>query len=216
MEWLGIEHIMVTVWGYPISYVEFVGTLTGLLSVWFAARSHILTWPFGLVNVFCFGIVFYQVNLYADMFLQMYFFAMSVYGWWLWQKQEAEKLRIIQLSRRSRLLLTASLFIATAGLGTFIKYIHILLPQFFLLPSSYPYIDTFIAAISVLATILLARKVIENWVLWILIDILSVGLYAKKGVLLISIEYVVFLCLATWGLINWLKLYRNEKRIGTG
>jgi nicotinamide mononucleotide transporter len=83
-------------------------------------------------------------------------------------------------------------------------------------PASYPFLDTFVAVLSIIATILLAQKKIENWWLWIIADVISVGLYAKKMVLFISIEYFVFLCLASVGLLMWLKIMRNEKRLSIG
>lgn len=105
---------------------------------------------------------------------------------------------------------------STVTLGSFIQNIHTIFLNVFQKPASYPYIDTFIAVLSVLATVLLAKRILENWCLWIVVDVLSVGLYAAKGVMLISIEYVIFLCIASFGLYNWLRLKNDEKRIIAG
>ena len=78
-EIFSLDYIIVEFWDYPMSLIEIFGTITGLITVWFAARNNIITWPFGLVNVSSFFIIFWQVNLYADMFLQVYFFSMSIY-----------------------------------------------------------------------------------------------------------------------------------------
>ncbi len=86
-----IDSIFFTVLNYPVSYVEFIGTLAGLISVWLAAKSSIWTWATGLVNVICFFVIFYQVQLYSDMLLQAYFFAMSIYGWIVWGKQDKQE-----------------------------------------------------------------------------------------------------------------------------
>ena len=79
-----INYVLVQIGDYPLSLIEFLGTLTGLISVWLASRGNILTWPTGLLNVIAFFALFYQVRLYSDMVLQVYFFGMSIYGWWFW------------------------------------------------------------------------------------------------------------------------------------
>lgn len=216
-ELFNVNTIFFKVLGYPISYVEFVGTTTGLVSVLLAAKSNIWTWAIGLVNVACFFLIFYQVQLYSDMFLQIYFFITSIYGWIIWSKQnEKKEISIRLLSRKPRVVLALIIFFATLLLGTLIKDIHTILPSVFQQPASYPYIDTFIAVLSVLATVLLAKRFLENWILWIAVDVLSIGLYALKGVKLISIEYFIFLCIASFGFYNWYKLRRNENGISAG
>ena len=89
----------------------------------------------------------------------------------------------------------------------------LLVPQIFEKPASYPYIDTFIAVSSVLAVVLLARRIFETWVLWILVDITSIGLYRVKGVKLIALEFVIFLALAMLGVISWYRLWRKEENV---
>lgn len=89
LDFLNINNICLTPFGYPLSYVELVGILTGLLSVWLAAKSHILTWPIGLVNVAAFFFLFYQVCLYSDMLLQVFFFVTTCYGWYYWAWHQA-------------------------------------------------------------------------------------------------------------------------------
>jgi nicotinamide mononucleotide transporter len=101
--------------------------------------------------------------------------------------------------------------VAVLLIGTVISQIHLLLPQVFEKPASYPYIDTFIAVSSVLAVILLARRIFETWVLWILVDITSIGLYYVKGVKLIAVEYVIFLALAVLGILSWYRLWKSDE-----
>jgi len=214
---LDVNSVFFSVLDYPVSYVEFIGATTGLVSVTLAAKSNIWTWASGLINVACFFLIFYQVQLYSDMFLQVYFFAASIYGWIIWGRQnQHEENPIRVLSRKQKIVLTMIIVFSTALLGFFIRNIHTIFPNVFQKPASYPYIDTFIAVLSVLATILLAKRILENWYLWIVVDILSVGLYAAKSVMLISIEYFIFLCIASFGLCNWLRLKNDEKRISAG
>ncbi|MBK9960819.1 MAG: nicotinamide mononucleotide transporter [Saprospiraceae bacterium] len=80
-EFFNVGHTMFSLLGYPVSYMEFVGTVFGIAGVWLAAKANILTWPVGLVNIILFFLIFYQVQLYSDMFLQIYFFMISLYGW---------------------------------------------------------------------------------------------------------------------------------------
>jgi nicotinamide mononucleotide transporter len=206
-----VKETFFTVLGHNVSYVEFIGTLFGLISVFLAARANIFTWPTGIVNAIFFLVIFYQIHLYSDMFLQMYFCGMGVYGWFTWKyKAEHTQSAISTLSNRNRLRLVALIAATVLVIGTLISNIHLLLPQIFEKPASFPYIDTFIAVSSVLAVILLARRIFETWVLWILVDITSIGLYSVKGVKLIALEFVIFLGLAVLGVISWYRLWKKD------
>lgn len=209
-----VKETFFTVFEHPVSYVEFIGTVLGLISVFLAARANIFTWPTGIANAIFFLVIFYQIHLYSDMFLQMYFCGMGVYGWFSWKrKAEHHQSAISTLTNTNRLRLAAFITAATLLIGTLISRIHLVLPQIFDHPASYPYIDTFIAVSSILATILLARRIFETWVLWILVDITSIGLYSVKGVKLIALEFVIFLCLAMLGIFSWYKLWRQEQLV---
>ena len=207
-----VKETFFTILGSPVSYVEFIGTVLGLVSVFLAARANILTWPTGIANAIFFLVIFYQIHLYSDMFLQMYFCGMGVYGWFSWKRRaEQDQGAIRTLSNRNRLLLAALIATVVIVVGTFISRIHLVLPQVFDHPATYPYIDTFIAISSILATILLARRTFETWVLWIAVDITSIGLYSVKGVKLIAIEFVIFLALAVLGIYSWYRLWKRPE-----
>jgi nicotinamide mononucleotide transporter len=204
-----VREIFFTVLGHGVSYVEFIGTVLGLISVFLASRANIFTWPTGIANAIFFLVIFYQIHLYSDMFLQMYFCGMGVYGWFSWKnKAEHHHSEIQTLTNRTRLLVGIFIAFVVVAIGTLISQIHMILPQVFDHPASFPYIDTFIAISSILATILLARRIFETWVLWILVDITSIGLYSVKGVKLIAVEFVIFLALAVLGIITWNRLLK--------
>jgi nicotinamide mononucleotide transporter len=190
-----------------------VGTFFGLISVWFAAKENILTWSTGLINVISFFAIFYQVNLYSDMFLQIYFFITSIYGWITWRNQNKKAKPISILTATQRIIVLFVIISSTLILGLFVKNIHHLFPKVFSIPASYPFADTFIAVSSVLATILLAKRILENWFLWIALDLICVFVYAKKHIYFISIEYAIFFLLATYGLILWIKSTNNGNRL---
>lgn len=208
-----VKETFFTIFGSPVSYVEFIGTVLGLVSVFLAARANILTWPTGIANAIFFLVIFYQIHLYSDMFLQLYFCGMGVYGWFSWKRRaEHDNSAIRTLGNRHRLLLAALIAVVTLVVGTFITQIHLILPQVFDHPATYPYVDTFIAISSILATILLARRIFETWALWIAVDITSIGLYSVKGVKLIAIEFCIFLALAVLGIYSWHRL-RSKREV---
>jgi len=209
-EYLSLDYIFFEILGYPMSFIEIFGTLTGLITVWLAARNNIITWPFGLINVSSFFIIFWQVNLYADMFLQIYFFSMSVYGWIFWYRQKNVIKKISVISPRHRFYTVLLMIVTTYLLGYLISGIHIWLPQIFSKPAAYPYFDASTTVLSVVATIWMARRIIESWFLWILVDIVAIVLYFLKGIKLVSVEYILFLLMSVYGLIAWIKEYRNE------
>jgi nicotinamide mononucleotide transporter len=209
-----VKETFFTVLENKVSYVEFIGTLLGLISVFLAARANIFTWPTGILNAIFFLIIFYQIHLYSDMFLQFYFCGMGVYGWFSWKyKTQNEQSAIRTLSNINKLWLGISIAAVTLLVGAFITQIHLILPGVFDHPATYPFIDTFIAVSSILATILLARRIFETWVLWITVDITSIGLYSVKGVKLIAIEFCIFLCLAMLGIFTWYRLLKERDEV---
>ena len=204
-----IKNIAFQIWGYPISYVELIGTLFGLFTVYFASRANILTWGTGIVNEIFLFILFFQVQLYADMFLQVYFFIVTIYGWYYWKTDTAEKM-ISEINFRNKLLLATAIFIFSLLSGFLFSNIHLYLPEYFKVKASYPYIDSFVMVSSIVATVLLSKKKTENWYLWIAVDLVCVVLYFKKGIYFLSLEYFIFLGLASYGLYHWKKQLSND------
>lgn len=205
MQFFQIENIAFHVLGYPLSYIELIGTLFGLISVYFASRANILTWGTGIVNELFLFILFFQVQLYADMFLQVYFFVVTLYGWHQWNAKSS----VIQISKvnfKIRVALVTAIIIGTCLAGILFKEIHLLLPSFFKIQASYPFTDSFVMVTSIVATVMLAKKKIEAWYLWISVDLVCVILYLKKGIYFLSLEYFIFLGLASYGLYHWKNL----------
>jgi len=202
MHFFEIADTAFTVMGYPISYIELIGTVFGLISVYFASRANILTWSTGIVNEAFLFILFFQVRLYADMFLQVYLFIVTIYGWYNWNTKTADN-RITVLSPKSRWLLAVVILAGSLLSGLLIKNIHLYVPAYFKVAAAYPFTDSFVMVLSIIATVLLARKKIENWHLWLLVDAICVILYIKKAVYFLSLEYLIFLGLASYGLFQW-------------
>lgn len=202
-----IHYVIITILGYPLSLIELIGTLSGLVSVYLASRANIWTWGTGILNEIAFFVLFYQVSLYSDMLLQVYFFVISVYGWIYWNQNKTQTIEenIQRLSNSIRLRYLSILILGTIALGFLMQDIHTYLPQFFPTPASYPFFDAFTTVASILAIILLASKKIENWVLWIIVDMVAIVLYFLKDIRFVAIEYIIFLILASYGLWSWSK-----------
>lgn len=208
MHFFEISNTAFTIMGYPISYVELIGTVFGLVSVYYASRANILTWGTGIVNEVFLFILFFQVHLYADMFLQVYFFIVTIYGWYNWNTTTVEN-KIAVINTKVRWLIAAVIIVGSLLSGFLITNIHVYLPGYFKVAAAYPFTDSLVMVLSIVATVLLARKKIENWYLWILVDAICVVLYFKKGVYFLSLEYLIFLGLASYGLYHWKKQLAN-------
>ena len=208
MSFFDINNIAFTVLNYPISYVELIGTLFGFISVYLAARANILTWGTGIINELFLFIMFFQIQLYADMFLQVYFFAVTLYGWYNWKKKP-EQNSITSIGFKARFWLTGIIIIGALVMGFMFSNIHLYLPKYFTIKAAYPYTDSFVMILSIFATVLLAKKKLETWYLWIIVDAVCVFLFFKKGVAFLALEYLIFWGMAVSGLLNWKKQMSN-------
>lgn len=209
-----INTVFFTLWGYSMSYLEFFGVVTGTLATWLAARSVIWTWPIAVVSVGLFFFLFYQVQLYPDMFLQVFFLITYLQGWWRWthpaqtEADHRNALRITRLSGDSLLLILGGGLAATGLLGLFAQNLHVLFPFVFSKPSAFPYLDSFTTVMSIAGTFMMIHKKLECWWVWLAIDLISTYMYFVKGVKLVSLEYAFFCLIALQGLWHWTREYR--------
>jgi nicotinamide mononucleotide transporter len=178
--------------------LEIAATTTGLLSVWLTARERIWAWPIGLVNVACFFYMFEDARLYADMMLQIFFFVLSVYGWiaWLTGRGGAKVRPTRKISSAQVRLLAVLLVVVTLLWGFALRQYT---------DASIPYADALIATLSLIAQYLLSSKVFENWLCWIAVDVLSIGMYAYKDLYSLAFLYAIFLAIAVAGHLSWKK-----------
>lgn len=214
-DFLSIKAIFFTVLGYPMSYLEFFGALTGGVAVWLSTRANVGSWPLGLVSVVLLFFLFYQVQLYPDMLLQVFFFITNLLGWWRWthpapaEADRRDELRISATPARGLLLSAAFVLVATAGLGTAAGRLHEWLPLAFSQPSAFPYLDSFTSVLSVWATFLLMGKKLACWFVWLLTDLILTYLYFAKGIKFLGLEYAGFCLLAGYGAWHWQREYRR-------
>lgn len=183
--------------------IELTGALLGLLYIFFSIRQHILTWPTGLFTSLLYIAVFYKSGFYADMGLQVYYAAISIYGWYYWlrggssQKETSdEKAPVIRMPGKTFVIATAA---------TVLIYIIILFILINYTDSTVPYMDSLTTALSITATWMLAKKMIEHWIIWIFVDIVSAGLYIYKELWPTVILFVVYTVMAVVGYIEWKK-----------
>lgn len=221
-------HIPIGAGGYDLSWIEAVGTIAGLLCIWLASLEKISNYFFGLVNVTLFVIIFFQIQLYASLLLQLFFFAANIYGWYAWSRQtndnEAElKIRWLPLSKAM-----AWLAICVIAIGLMTRYID---PVFAVLtrvavaimqmlglqvtmpvlqPDAFPFWDSCMMVLSIAAMILMTRKYVENWLLWVIINVISVVIFALQGVYAMSLEYLILTFIAVNGSRMWINSARER------
>ena len=181
--------------------MEILGTISGLLYIWFSIRQNILLWPLGFITSAFYIYIFFKSGFYADMGLQVYYLVISVYGWMYWHfgnKNPGNKndLPVIKLSPKgwiASVIVTAILTFAISGI--LIRFTN----------STIPWWDAFTTAASITATWMLARKYIDNWLFWIVIDSVSAGLYLYKGLYPTFVLFIVYTVMAFAGFREWFR-----------
>ncbi len=213
------QSIFFTILGYPMSYLEFFGTIAGAVAVFLSAKANVWSWPLGIINVVLFFFLFYQVQLYPDMFLQVFFLITNLIGWWRWlhpaksEEDEKRQLKISKMPMKLWLLFFAIGFGGTIIFGSLAKNLNLFFPVLFSQPSAFPYADSFVTIMSIVATYLMVQKKVECWLVWILVDAVACYLYFSKGILFVGLEYVVFCFIAAFGFWNWLHELKTNQSI---
>ena len=190
-----------------MSLLEPAAVVVTLAAVYLTARERIWCWPVALVSVTLYALVFYRARLYADMGLQGVYFAMSAYGWWAWLHggEERGRLEVTTASWRTRSGLLVLAAVTGAVLGTTLAR---------LTDASLPYLDSTLTSYSLVGQWLMARKVIDTWVVWIAVDVVYVGMFVFKKLYLTSALYAVFLGLAAMGFIQWRRSMAKADAVG--
>lgn len=175
---------------------EIFAAVVGAISVFLSVRQNVLSWPTALVNVALYAVVFYQAKLYADMGLQVVYFFLSLYGWyqWLYGGRNRTELPVSRLPRRLWLVLPALAVAGTAVLGTLLARTT---------DASLPYLDSALSVTSLIAQWMLTRKILENWVVWIVVDVVYVWMFIHKELHATAVLYAAFLVLAVLGYREW-------------
>jgi nicotinamide mononucleotide transporter len=181
-------------------YIEALGAILGIVYIILSIKQNIYTWPAGILSSALYVIVFFQSKFYAGMGLQVYYVAVSIYGWYYWlqgiKKGSGEKVRVTRIKYKTLIKSTAISAIIYIGI------LYILLNY---TDSPIPYMDSLTTTLSIMATWMLARKIIDNWLLWVFVDIVSIGLYIYRGLWATTILFLVYTIMAVAGYIEWKK-----------
>ena len=159
---------------------------------------------------------FYQIRLYSDALEQVYYLVASVYGWCYWSgsAQRGHSITDVSFSSPRTVVVWLCVTLAlSAALGGIMSHIHVWFPEIFPEAASYPYLDALTTIMSFVAMWLMARKHIESWVYWIIVDVIGIWIYFAKDVKFISLLYVILLFLAIRGLMGWIGVKENVQEI---
>lgn len=207
IEFFSVNNIAFEVLGYSISWLELIGTIFNLACVILVARRNMLNWPMGLIAVVLFGILFYQINLYADMLEQVYYFTTGVIGWYTWAGIKKDgtdnKVTILTMSLKERAIWVAGIFAGGILMGLIVANIHHILPAQFPEPADFPFLDSITTTGAFAAQYLMIRRKLESWYLWIILDFIAVLLYWHKDVIFISLLNAILLINACYGWWDW-------------
>jgi len=188
---------------------EVLAVVFGIVSVYLSTREHIWSWPTALVNVGLYFVVFYEAKLYADMGLQVVYFGLSLYGWyeWLYGGANRTELHVSRTTRPLGVRLLIIGIVCAAVLGT-------LLARF--TDAALPYVDSATTSTSLVAQWMMTRKILENWAVWMAVDVVYVGMFIYKHLYLTAGLYTVFFVLAVMGYVQWKRSLAERRESGTG
>lgn len=190
-------------------WLEIIAVLFGFLSVWFSKQNSILVFPTGMISTLIFVYLLLKWELLGDMMINAYYFIMSLYGWYIWtRKIDATHVTPISTTSTHEKKISIVIFFATIG------FVFVVYQLFDKWTSWVAYIDTLTTAIFFVGMWLMAKRKIENWIYWIIGDIISVPLYFYKGFTFTSLQYLGFTIIAIFGYISW-KNHLNNTTLST-
>ncbi|WP_017665403.1 nicotinamide riboside transporter PnuC [Porphyrobacter sp. AAP82] len=185
-----------------MNLLELIAVILGIANVALLVRRSIWNYPFGMAMVALYFVIFREARLYGEAGLQVFFFAVQGWGWYLWARAGglSRSVQVEWMGWRARLAALGLVGVSSIAAGWAMARFT---------DAAMPYADATIAGASVVAQVLLAMRKVENWALWIAIDVLSIGVYLMRGLNLTAGLYVVFLVLAAAGLAQWARAARS-------
>ena len=187
-----------------MNWLEIIAVVFGFVAIWLASKGKVLNFAIGLVNCVLYGVLFGQVGLYSAMVLQGVYFVIDLYGVFSWRKprKEEEELKVSWLNWKERAWVL--LLVVATGLlwGVGVRYGAQMLPDNIQEPQ-YPFLDAILTTTSIVAQILLTRKKIDNWVMWVIVDVVYVGLYIMVGMYFTAALYVAYTLIALNAVREW-------------
>lgn len=191
---------------YPsaMNVLDALGLIFGLLAVYYLIKESILTWPAGIIYVLISFVVFYKAKLYADFVLHIFFLFMNIYGWYYWiygKKRGKDEVPVTTSSTRVLVLISLGSIAGVVLLGYFLtRYTD----------ASLPYWDSATTILSLSGMWLTAKKKIDNWYFWFIVDVLATGIYVYKGIYFYAVLYLVYIGMAVIGYLQWKKTMKKQ------
>jgi nicotinamide mononucleotide transporter len=189
-----------TLWGSPITWLELVAFVLSIAMVWCQLRVNPLAWPLAIASSLLYALLFANSRLYGEAGLQLIFIAVAGWGWWLWlsgKGSDGGKLRVHTMTRRRRWQVALATLAAWPLLALLLSRAT---------DSDVPWLDALPTVASITGQILLARKIVENWPVWLAVNVFSVGLFAYKSLWLTALLYAIFAVLSWAGWQAWRRL----------
>lgn len=194
---------------YPVHevYLELIAVFFGLSSVWYAKKDNILVFPTGLISTFIYAYLLWQWSLLGDSMINVYYFIMSIYGWYHWTRKKGDVVEfpISTVTKKEK----KDGFFIFLGTIVFVIAVYFYFDKF---TTWYSYLDTLLTAIFFVGMWLMAKRKIENWIFWIVGDLLSIPLYFAKGYTFTAFQYLIFTIIAVYGYLEWKELLSNSKQ----
>jgi nicotinamide mononucleotide transporter len=187
-----------------MSSIEIVAAIFGVVSVFLSVRQNIWSWPTAIVNVGLYIIVFYESKLYADTGLQVVYVVLNAYGWyhWLYGGKNRTELPVTRTSPRLWLLLVSIGAAGAVVIGTLLSRNT---------DAALPYIDAGTTSTSLVAQWMMTRKLLENWIIWVAVDVVYIGMYIYKSLYVTAVLYLIFLILSAMGFVQWRKSLKERE-----
>ncbi len=184
-----------------ISLIELLAVITSIAYAWLASRNNIWCWLFGILSpLFTMYALYFYFQLFAEVLLQVYYIGMAVYGFYTWKYGDVDhkEKQIETWSVKKHVILIISGFILTLLLGYYLNNYT---------EAASTYIDSFTTVFAIMATYMTARRILENWIYWIIIDVISIFLYFDRGGQLFALLFIAYTIIAIYGFINWRRTY---------
>ncbi|MDA9241809.1 nicotinamide riboside transporter PnuC [Flavobacteriaceae bacterium] len=184
--------------------LEIIAVVFGLLSVWYSKNNNILVFPTGMISTTIFIYLLYKWVLLGDMMINAYYFVMSIYGWFIWTRKENNTVTPITRVNTNEKKIGILIFLSSL---VFVYLIYVYFDKWGTITS---YIDNLTTAIFFVGMWLMAKRKIENWIFWIIADIISIPLYFYKGLTFTSLQYLIFTFIAIAGYYSWKKILNKS------
>ena len=196
---------MISIWEVvkATSIVEWLAVTSSIIYVILAAKRLIICWFFAFIGSILFVYLCYIGKLYIESILQFFYVIMAIIGWINWRKSKTKKISIQKWTLNNHLVNIILSGIFSIIIGYFFEnYTN----------QENPYIDSFTTCYSLSATYMVTKKILDNWIYWIIIDLISIYLYATRGYNLTALQYIIFTFLALFGFIAWNNQYQKQKK----